>query len=223
MSLDLSDRDYTVAIEHYLNGERIEAKRALETLRERYPKDHLIPLLLGNIMYSVGRMSEAIDYYLQAIELKPDYGHVYYKLGIVYYRCGRLEKGLKAFKRVIELKDQSHAMASYFVGLINHLLGNDEAALEEFTQLRSVSPESLIANFHLAQLKIKQRKYEEALLLLKELSEVSPNLAEVHYLLGTVQYRLHNNSQAIQSYRRTLELNPNDTRAQSVLEMLVGD
>lgn len=221
MSLDLSDTDYVEAIEHYLNGEGADAKRVLEALSVRYPKDHFIPFLLGNTMYSLGRMSEAINYYLHAIELKPDFGHAYYKLGVAYYRCGRLEKGLAAFKRVIELKDQSHAMATYFAGLINHLLGNDEAALEGFTRLRTVSPESLIANFHLAQLRMKQRRYGEALSLLTDLSEVSPNLAEVHYLIGTVQYRMHSNSEAIKSFRRTLELSPHDTRAQSILELLV--
>lgn len=221
MSLDLSNSDYSVAIEHYLNGQWNEAKSDLEALLKTYPADHFLPLLLGNTMYSLGRLDEAIDFYKDALKLKPDFGNAYYKLGTCYYRCGRLEEGLEAFTKVHELRDQSHAMASYFIGLINHLLGNDEAALEGFTNLRKVSQSSLIANFYLAQLKMKERKYDEALQLLKELSEVTPNLAEVHYLLGTVQFRLHNNSEAIKSYRKTLELNPEDTRARSVLELLI--
>lgn len=221
MGLDLSNSDYTAAIEHYLNGKWNEAKSAFEALLERYPKDHFLPLLLGNTMYSLGRLEEAIDFYRDAINLKPDFGNAYYKLGVCYYRCGRLEEGLAAFTQVLDLRDQSHAMASYFIGLINHLLGNDEAALDGFSNLRKVSPNSLIANFYLAQLKMKERKYDEALELLKELSAVAPNLAEVHYLLGTVQFRMHNNTEAIKSYRKTVELNPEDTRARSVLELLV--
>lgn len=221
MSLDLSNNDYSVAIEHYLNGKWNEAKSAFEALLKRYPTDHFLPLLIGNTMYSLGRLDESIDYYNDAIKLKPDFGNAYYKLGVCYYRCGRLEEGLAAFTKVLELRDQSHAMASYFIGLINHLLGADEAALEGFTNLRKVSPSSLIANFYLAQLKMKERKYEEALQLLRELSEVTPNLAEVHYLLGTAQFRLHNNTEAIKSYRKTLELNPEDSRARSVLELLI--
>lgn len=221
MSLDLSNNDYSAAIEHYLNGKWNEAKSAIDALLERYPSDHFLPLLLGNTMYSLGRLDEAIDYYHDAIKLKPDFGNAYYKLGVCFYRCGRLEEGLAAFRRVLDLRDQSHAMASYFIGLINHLLGNDEAALEGFSVLRKVSPNSLIANFYLAQLKMKEHKYDEALKLLNELSTVTPNLAEVHYLLGTVQFRLHHNTEAIKSYRKTLELNPDDTRARSVLELLV--
>jgi tetratricopeptide (TPR) repeat protein len=221
MSLDLSNKDYSVAIDHYLNGKWNEAKSAFELLLKKYPRDYFLPLLLGNTLYSLGRLDEAIDCYHDAIKLRPDFGNAFYKLGVCYYRCGRLEEGLEAFTKVLNLRDQSHAMASYFIGLINHLLGNDKAALEGFSSLRKISKDSLIANFYLAQLKMKERKYDEALDLLEELSKVTPNLAEVHYLLGTAQFRLHNNTAAIKSYRKTLELNPEDSRARSVLELLI--
>jgi len=221
MSIDLSNSEYSAAIEQYLNGKWNEARVAFEALANRFPEDHFIPLLLGNIKYSLGRLEESIGHYRDAIAMKPDFGNAYYKLGVCLYRCGRLEEGLAAFMKVMQLRDQSHAMASYFVGLINHLLGSDPAALEGFTSLRRISPESKIANFYLAQLKMKERKYDEALELLNELASAAPNLAEVHYMLGTAQFRLHNNTEAIKSYRRTLELNPEDNRARSVLELLI--
>ena len=221
MGLDLSNPDYAKAIEHYLSGNWREARDAFEELSKRFPDDHFVLLLLGKSKYSMGRLEEAIAHFLAAVALKPDYGNAYYELGVCYYRCGMLEKGLAAFNKVLTLGNQSHAMASYFVGLINHLLGNDEDALAGFANLRKVSPESLIANFYLAQLKMKEQKYGEALKLLEELAKATPNLAEVHFLLGTVQFRLHHNTEAIKSYRRTLELNPADTRARAVLEMLI--
>ncbi len=221
MGLDLSNPEYAKAIEHYLSGQWKEAREALEGLHARNPKDHYVLLLLAKSMYSLGRLEEAIEHLQKAVALNPEFGNAFYELGVCYYRCGLLEKGLAAFNRVLALGGQSHAMASYFIGLINHLLGNDAAALEGFANLRKVSRESLIANFYLAQLKMKERKYDEALGLLKELAKVTPNLAEVHYLLGTAQFHLHNNTDAIKSYRKTLELNPNDTRARAVLEMLI--
>lgn len=221
MSLDLSNPEYAKAIEHYLSGRWKEAREALEALHTGNPQDHYVLLLLAKSMYSLGRLEEAIEHLKRAVALYPEFGNAYYELGVCYYRCGLLEQGLAAFNRVLSIGGQSHAMASYFVGLINHLLGNDEAALTGFGNLRTVSPESLIANFYLAQLKIKERKFDEALSLLRELVSVTPNLAEVHYLLGTAQFHLHNNTEAIKSYRRTLELNPGDTRARAVLEMLI--
>lgn len=221
MSIDLSNPDYATAIEHYLNGEWSEARESFQGLLKAFPSDAHILWLLGKTEYALGRLDESIGRYRQAVRLRPDFGNAYYELGVCYYRCGRLEEGLDAFNTVRKLRNQSHAMAAYFVGLINHLLGNDEEALEGFTSLRKVSPESKIANFYLAQLKMKERKYGEALELLKELVDTTPNLAEVHYMLGTAQFRLHNNTEAIKSYRRTLELNPSDNRARSVLELLI--
>lgn len=221
MSLDLSNPEYSRAIELYLSGDRNEAKRAIQELLRSRKDDHCLLLLLADTVYSLGHLSEAIDYYKKALEIKPDIGNAYYRLGVCYYRAGRLKEGLQAFTRVLELGDQSHAMASYYVGLINYLLGNYSAAVDSFSNLREVSPESLISNFYLSQLKMRQHDFDEALELLKQLEAVTPDVAEVYYLLGTVHFRLHNTNDAMKSYRRTLELNPNDVRARSVIELMV--
>ncbi len=221
MAFDLSNPDHAAAVESFLDGRWHEACVILQKLRDDHPDDHVILLLLGKTKYSLGLLEEAIALFNEAVGLKPDFGNAYYELGVCYYRCGRLQKSLDAFNKVLSQGGQGHAMASYFVGLINHLLGNDEAALQGFAGLRRVSRESLIANFYLAQIKMKERKYDEALGLLRELVAETPTLAEVHYLIGTAQFHLHNNSEAIKSYRTTLELNPDDTRARAVLEMLI--
>lgn len=222
MQLDLSQPEVSDAMQHYLNGDWTNASASVQKLMEANPDNHYYPLILGNIMYSMGELDRSAELYEKAIEIKPDLGIAYYKLGVCYYRSGKLEQGLDAFQKILELKDQSHAMASYFVGLINHLLGNDAAAEKGFSILHEKSPESLIANYYLAQLKLKENKYREALDLLEDLVKVAPSLAEVHYLIGTAKLRLHENFEAIKCFRRTLELNPNDSRAKSALELLLN-
>lgn len=64
-----------------------------------------------------------------------------------------------------------------------HLLGERDSARAAFEKLLAPR-QSLIANYYLAQLKLKQNRYAEA------------------------------------SFRKTLELNPNDTRALGTVEML---
>ena len=154
------------------------------------------------------------------MKIRPDFGNAYYKLGVCLYRMGQLEQALEAFTAVMQSGSQSHAMASYFVGLINLFLGEDSAASEAFAEFHGLSPESRIANFYLAQLKIKQKKFEEALKLLTQLVEETPNFAEVHYMLGTVHYGLHNNTDAIKCFQRALEINPKDERSKTKLTLL---
>ncbi len=214
------DSQYLKAMEFYLSGQWNEAAAAFEKLSSDYPGESFILLLRGNIAYSRGELDEAVQLYQKAIDARPDFGNAYYKMGVCYYRMGRLKKALAAFQQVVDLGDQSHAMASYFVGLIHLFLGEDESAAADFAQFHQLSPESMIANFYLAQLKIKRKEFSEALTLLQELAEVTPNFAEVHYMLGTVYYGLHKNTEAIQCFQRALALNPGDERSKTKMTLL---
>jgi tetratricopeptide (TPR) repeat protein len=114
-------------------------------------------------------------------------------------------------------------MSNYWIGLINNFLGNDDEALEAFTVLHRESRESQLANFFLAQLLMKRNEHKKALGLLQELLTLTPDFAEVHFLIGQAYAGLYQNIEAIQSFRKTLELNPADKRAQLILEQYTGD
>jgi tetratricopeptide (TPR) repeat protein len=217
---DLSSPQTQEAMRHHLLGEREAAEKAFERLLQTDPNNHFFHYLLGETQYALGRLNDAVREYQKAIDLKPDFGLAYYKMGVCYHRMGQLEKSLKSFSAILKMPGQGHAMASYFVGLINQFLGNDEEAEEGFRILRGASRESLIANYYLAQLKIKHHHYQEALDLLDELLAATPNLAEVHFQKGVVHMGMHNNMDAIRCFRKTLELNPEDARARGNLELL---
>jgi tetratricopeptide (TPR) repeat protein len=217
---DLTQPETAEAIRLHLIGDREGSAAAFSKLLGKDPKNYFFHYLLGEAKYAIGLLDEAIGHYHAAIELKPDFGIAFYKMGVCYYRMGQLEKSLESFSTLLAMKGQGHAMASYFFGLINQFLGNDAEAEEGFRILRGASRQSLIANYYLAQLKLKQNKHAEALALLEELLKATPGLAEGHFLKGMVFMGMHKNMEAIGSFRKTLELNPNDKRARGNLEML---
>jgi predicted Zn-dependent protease len=47
--------------------------------------------------------------------------------------------------------------------------GDERTALEYFSRLQRASPESLIANYYLAQLRLRARDFDAAIALLEEL------------------------------------------------------
>jgi tetratricopeptide (TPR) repeat protein len=220
MALNYADPDYQEAMRLYLSGEWTEAEKAFTKLKDNYSDSTFIYLVLGNIHYSLGNLDTAVDYYDQALKIDANYGVAYYKKGVCLYRKGQLQESLESFQHVVDLKNQSHAMARYFIGLINMFLGNDGEAEQAFDGFRTQSPESHIADFYLAHLKIKQRNFVEALDLLTELAKRTPNFAEVHYMLGAAHYGLHNNTEAINAFRRSIDLNPDDERARNKLMLL---
>jgi len=217
---DLSSPETANAMKFHLLGEREEAEKAFEKLLQKDPRNHFFHYLMAETLYALGHLDEAVREYQKAIDLKSDFGAAYYKMGVCYHRMGQLEKSLECFTTILKMQGQGHAMASYFVGLINQFLGKDDQAEEGFRILRGSSRESLIANYYLAQLKIKHHRYQEALDLLDELLAATPNLAEVHFQKGVVFMGMHRNMDAIRCFRATLELNPGDARARSNLELL---
>ena len=221
--LNYSDPEYIEAMSHNLAGDWEQAEAAFTKLAAKYPETSVIPLILGNIHYSLGNLETAVDHYNAAISRRDNYGVAYYKLGVCYYRMGRLQKALEAFESVLSATSNgkgSHAMASYFVGLISQFLGNDERAVEAFDAFRRSSKDSLIANFYLAQLQIKRKEFANAKPLLEELVAATPDFAEVHYMLGSVHYGLAENVEAIHCFRRALDLDPQDERARTKLGLL---
>ncbi len=220
MSRYNQDERYITAMGSYLSGDWAEANDAFVVVDDAFPNESFIKLLRGNICYSRGELQEAVGFYREAIQNRPDFGNAYYKLGVCLYRMGRLREALEAFTAVTGGKGQSHAMASYFVGLINLFMGEDSMASAAFEEFHGLSPESRIADFYLAQLRIKQKDFSEALTLLNQLVEQTPNFAEVHYMLGTVHFGLHNNADAIKCFQRALEINPEDERSRTKLTLL---
>ena len=218
-----SDPGFLKAMQAYLTGDREDTLKLLETLREKTPDDPSLLLLIGNTKYTIGRLSEAAVHYEQAIELSPGFCQAYYKLGVCYVRMGKLNEALEAFRKNVESGCAGHVMSYYWMGLINNFLGKDDEALEAFANLHRESKESRLANFFLAQLLMKRNQHAEALALLTDLLSLTPDFAEVHFLIGQAYAGMYKNIEAIQSFRKTLELNPDDRRAQMTLEQYTAD
>ncbi|MDF1569051.1 MAG: tetratricopeptide repeat protein [Spirochaetaceae bacterium] len=220
MKLKHDDPEYISAMRLLILGDWDKAEEAFLKSAETYRESAFIQLALGNIAYSRGKLDVSAEYYDSAIELKPDFSTAYYKKGVCLYRMGLLEHSLETFKKILTFPNQSHAMASYFIGLINNFLGRDNEAVEAFAELRQTSPESKIANFYMAQLLYKQHNFDEAVELLSELLDVAPQFAEVQFQMGKTLLAKHKDFEAIKYYKNAPELNPSDSHAKSALELL---
>ncbi|MCG8452796.1 MAG: tetratricopeptide repeat protein [Spirochaetales bacterium] len=220
MKLKHDDPEYIAATRLMILGEWDNAEIAFQKLAKTYDESAFIQMALGNIAYGRGHLDDAVDFYDQAIQRKSDFGNAYYKKGVCLYRMGFLQQALATFEEILKLEGQSHAMADYFIGLINNFLGKDAKAMEAFADLRSCSPQSKIANYYMAQLLYKQHRFGEAAELLGELLEATPAFAEVQFQMGKTLLAMHKNFEAIKHYKKALELNPDDNRSKSALELL---
>ncbi len=218
-----SGPEFISGMRTYMGGDRAKSLEELGALLEKNPKDPSLHLLLGNLHYSQGTLSQSATHYARALELAPELCQAWYKLGVCYVRMGKLNDALTAFTKNVEAECGTHVMSFYWMGLINNFLGNDEKAMEAFSILRRESRESQLANFFLAQLHLKRNEHAKALELLQELTTMTPDFAEAHFLMGQAYAGLYKNFEAIHCFRRTLEINPEDKRAKMLLEQYTED
>jgi tetratricopeptide (TPR) repeat protein len=207
----------------YMAGDREKSLSTLNDLLAKNPNDASLHVLIGNLLYSQGSLAKSAVHYETALKLAPGMCQAWYKLGVCYVRMGKLGEARTAFQRNVDGECGTHVMSYYWMGLINNFLGNDEKAQEAFSVLRRESPESLLANYFLAQLHMKRNEHAKAIELLEELLRMSPDFAEAHFLLGEAYAGLYKNFDAIRCFRRAVELNPEDKRAKVMLEHYTED
>ncbi|HET6451031.1 MAG TPA: tetratricopeptide repeat protein [Spirochaetia bacterium] len=218
-----SGPEFISGMRTYMAGDREKSLATLGELLEKNPNDASLHVLIGNLLYSQGSLAESAQHYERALQLAPAMCQAWYKLGVCYVRMGKLREARTAFQKNVEADCGTHMMSYYWMGLINNFMGHDELAQEAFSVLRKESPESLLANYFLAQLHMKRNEHAKALELLEELVKTSPDFAEAHFLLGEAYAGLYRNFDAVRCFRRAVELNPDDRRAQMMLEHYTED
>lgn len=150
----------------------------------------------GSMLYRMQRLEEAIESHRKALELDPNLGRAQIDLE-------RMEKELAQKKlanlKIAPSKGPTAAPAEVLSG------ENLTAKLEELRQLR--------------QQRIQEGKWEEALQCQDEIVRLEPTGMR-YATRGSILYRLGKSDEAILSYRRALDLEPNLEQAKNDLKNL---
>ncbi len=153
------------------------------------PKRADLHAALGESYFMSGKAEKAIDEFKALIELDPS-ARSYVFMGLSYRHLGRFDEATKYFQEGLKL-DPQNASCLFNMGYIEGRQGN-QAAAEKFFQaaLRSNSdfPDALL---ELANLRIADKKFEEAATLLRRYVKVSHNPAAGYYKLAMVERSLH--------------------------------
>ena len=122
---------------------------------------HLISLI-----YLVeGKLNEARDSIITAIELQPDISVYHSNYGNIHYQSNNLEFAIQEHKRAIKL-DKKNFQSFYSLGVVYTHLKNYEKAIENYKKALSLDSESSVAHNNIANI----------------YNNLNPNLAEEHYL-----------------------------------------
>jgi tetratricopeptide (TPR) repeat protein len=180
---------------------------------------------LGYLYSEIGDLTRAEAAYQMALDINPGHDKALYNLGNVYRDQGRLREALAVYEKAGRANVRNSDVYLN-MGTIYERQGNREKAKGYFQKAVKVDPRNARAYFDLGWIEEVSGNILGAVELYQRSIAFDSKNAEAHYNLGNSYARLNKNEQAIDSYLRAVEANPDYMDAWvnlSILSYKAGD
>src|SRR5258706_7050318 len=161
----------------------------LESGMQIAPKRADLHAALGESYFMSGKTEKAIDEFKSLIALDPS-ARSYAFMGLSYRHLGRFDEAKKYFQEGLKV-DPSNVSCLFNMGYIEERQGNHAAAETLFQQALKSKPDYSEALLELANLRIANKKFDEAAVLLRRYVKVTRDPASGYYKLAMVERNLH--------------------------------
>jgi tetratricopeptide (TPR) repeat protein len=149
---------------------------------------------LGESYFMAGKTESAIGEFQKLIDLDPS-ARSYAFMGLSYRHLGRFDEALKYFEQGLK-QDQHNVSCLFNVGYIRERQGNYAEAESLFQKALAANPNFPEALLELANLRLKDKKFGDAVELLHRYVKVSRNPADGYYKLAMAERGLHQTAAA---------------------------
>ncbi len=160
------------------------------------------------------KFPEAIEAFNKAIALEPEYLYAFLGRGSVYDEMEKYEDAVNDYKFILE-KDESWALGLVRIAWCYYYMEkkekNLEIAMEYFTKSYSLHDEFYLSSLSgLGMTSWYLRKYNDAVKYLTEYLSLEEEWEFGWEALGESYYFLGKYSKALESYKKSLEINPDN-------------
>jgi len=172
------------------------------------PREPKLLAALGECYFMTGKVAEAKLTFQALIDAQPT-ASSYAFMGLWYRHEGQFDEAKNYFERGLR-SDPHNAACLYNLGYIAVRQGQYQAGEKWLTQALQVQPDYDDALLELANLKMHEKKFAEALPLLRKCAQLEPDPAPVYYRLGETERSLHQMDAAERDFGifQTLSKNP---------------
>ena len=144
----------------------------------------------GKQLYINDQDEKAVETLQEAIKLDPELAEAYFRLGLAYVAVGKDQEAEDAYKKAIEKYKK-------------YLEENDKDAEAHYNMGQAY------AGLHL---------YSEAVREYRQATRLKDDDSDIFYDLGTALSKLAQYDEAVAAFSRSLDIDPNNTRAEDALE-----
>ena len=193
---------------------------------------------LGNVLKDQGKLEEAINSYVKALEIKPNYeaalnnmkallsnvdnANDQFKIAFELQTQGKLDEAISAYTKSITMWP-SYVEALSNMGVVLQDQGKLEEAMEVYNKILAINPDYAEVHNNIGITFKDQGKLEEAIDAHKKALTIKPDYAEAYYNMGIVLKDQGNLEEAIESYKKALNLKPDYFEAYNNMGLALKD
>lgn len=218
--LDDPERLMEVAAGFVTHGQNAEAIATLEAAAERAPRSPSVLINLGLVRAAGGDLDGAIAAHREALRLDPGRALAHLDLGLAMVAAGDVDAALLGLERAAALAPElAAARAGFGYGLM-HRPESGARAERELRRALELDPRHRDARANLGSLLMRQRRWEDAALVLTEGLTYHPYDSNLHFDRALAEHRAGRDGAARRALVRALFVNPADAEARSMLDEL---
>jgi tetratricopeptide (TPR) repeat protein len=177
----------------------------------------------GSILEELNRYDEALQVYEKALEIEPKNVKIRYSLGNVLEKSGRRTRAMDEMEKILVEKPDD-ASALNFIGYTLAVAGKDLARAERLVrQAATLKPDDGYIMDSLGWILFKTGRTDEALEHLEKAADKVKTDPIVAEHLGDILLAKDKKQDALEAYRRSLQVNPENMVIQEKLQKLEQD
>lgn len=162
---------------------------------------------LGVAYTTQGQDEKAMQEFLAATRVKPDYFEAHFNLAKAYTRQERLTDAIREFSVVLQI-NPGHVEAHYNLGIAYSKQGDIARAIREYLIATTIDPDYFMAHNNLANAYLSLGRTGDAIREYEQAIQIDPGYTIVHYNLGLTYAAEGRTADAIEEFATSIKLDP---------------
>ena len=169
---------------------------------------------LGNLLQSMGRFEEAVNWNSLALEKKPNLAEIYSRLGRIAAQEKSLEVAINLFEAALKYNPHAEHLYANLAQLYGQL-GKEDLEVDYWYKAISINPDLFDAQayYKIAQAFKQQGKLEQAIDCFQKSKGLGKEVIAASYELGEINLNQGDLEAAKNCYQNILEKDPNQAQA----------
>jgi tetratricopeptide (TPR) repeat protein len=173
--------------------------QAIHQLLEKSPNSASAHILTGQALDGLGQDTEALAEFQTAARISPKEPNVHFAIGYLYWKSYQYDKARPEFETEIA-NDPNNPQALAYLGDLEMKAAHTDKAILWLKKATEQKNPTRLAFIDLASIYSSQKRYPEAIKVLKNAIELDPKQSDVHYQLARLYQTMGNSGAAAKEF-----------------------